>query len=71
MKEHNSQEKVMDEQQFCQFLQDLNKHSNEEYQKKLGERIFVRYSNKNENVIDEESFEKLAEAFQWTKQEGR
>lgn len=35
MKEYNNQEKVMNEDQFGKFLQDMGRQSNEDYNRKL------------------------------------
>lgn len=61
----------MSEEQFEKYLLDMNKHANDDYNNKLVERIFNRYANQQEQVIDEESFSRLAEAFQLSKLEGK
>lgn len=53
----------MGEQVFIKFMTDMTKHSNEEYLKKLTDRIFERYCNHEENVIEEEGFKRMAVAF--------
>ena len=63
MKECNNHEKAMSEERFVKFLQEMTKHSNEEYLKKLTDRIFNRYCNREEGVIEEEGFKRMAVAF--------
>lgn len=53
MKQYNHQEKAMSEETFVKFLQDMTKHSNDQYLRKLTDRIFNRYSNREEGVIEE------------------
>lgn len=71
MKEYNHQEKTMSEETFVKFLQDMTKHSNDEYLRKLTDRIFNRYSNREEGVIEQEGFKRMASAFGITEQEVR
>lgn len=71
MKEYNSQEKTMSEEKFIKFLQEMTKHGNEEYLKKLTDRIFSRYSNREEGVIDELGFKRMALAFGIAEQDAR
>lgn len=63
MKEYNNQEKTISEQKFVKFLNDMTKHSNDQYLKKLTDRIFNRYCDREEGVIDEKGFQRMAVAF--------
>jgi hypothetical protein len=71
MKEYNGHEKVMGEEKFVKFLQDMTKHSNEEYLRKLTDRIFNRYCSRQEPVIEEEGFKRMAAAFSIPEKEAR
>lgn len=72
MKDYNNQEKTMDEDKFCKFMQDMNKHSNEEYLKKLTDRVFSRYRSKNDpDAIELEGFIRMAASLKLPEQEAK
>lgn len=49
----------------------MTKHSNEEYLRKLTDRIFNRYCSREEPVIEEDGFKRMATAFSIPEQEAR
>ena len=71
LKEHNNYDKVMSEPRFVEFMGGLTRHSNEEYLGKLTDRIFNRYCVREDDVIEEEGFAKMALSFGIKKEEVR
>ena len=53
-------------------MQDMNKHSNQEYLKKLTDRIFNRYrSHEDMNVIELEGFMRMTASFKIAEAEAK
>lgn len=72
MKDYNCQEKTMNEEKFCKFMSDMNKHTNEEYLKKLTDRVFNRYRSKEDpDAIELEGFIRLAASLKLSEEEAK
>ena len=62
----------MNEDKFCKFMQDMNKHTNEEYLKKLTDRIFNRFRSKeDDDAIDEEGFMRMTQCMKLPEKEAK
>ena len=72
MKEYNSHDKTITEDKFCRFMQDMHKHTNVEYLRKLTERIFNRYRSKEDpDSIEEEGFLRMAKCMKLNEKEAK
>lgn len=65
-------DKTMNQDKFCKFMQDMHKHSNQEYLKKLTDRIFNRYRSKEDpEAIQEEGFMRMIKSMKMNEKEAK